>query len=440
MLPSQVRSASLLLTAGAMILGIGPQTPAAESDSPDTRIRVARLVKDLGSPSYRLREAADVELSRLGPESREELEKAARDDDPEIRLRARRLLKQIKISQLWKGTPIDLTVTDMSVADAVGEVVKQSGNDIAVGDQYGSFEEATITSDRGQSTFWPVVDEICRKSGNRVRLRYGTAQPGFVLVSGELGRYPVAYAGPIRAQITDARRVFVEEFDYKDQSSETTHTFQLNLLLTWENRFRIVAHQAQLALDKAVAKVPTRMVVLPGGETGWQMAENSVRQFSSSLRLEPPPRGVARLDQLTLLWDVIAVGDMTEFALPAKPTRAAHRQDGLAVVIQEMAQTSNTRWDLTVAVSRELIVPEPEEILYLENEFELQDAEGRPFGLHARRRLDISNGTARIKLTYITPTTESAPHQLVVRYPRIRDRRAIPITFHNVPLPVAHPE
>ena len=108
--------------------------------------------------------------------------------------------------------------------------------------------------------------------------------------------------------------------------------------------------------------------------------------------------------------------------------------------IQQATNPSETRWELVVALSRDLIVPEPEEILFLENEFELFDAEGRSFDHRGTSRLGISDGVAKMKLTFAAPSADAKPAKFVVRYPRIRDRRNLPITFEHVPLPNAQPE
>jgi hypothetical protein len=87
-----------------------------------------------------------------------------------------------------------------------------------------------------------------------------------------------------------------------------------------------------------------------------------------------------------------------------------------------------------------MLIPEPEDILFLENEFALFDADGKPFDLRGTSRLGISDGVAKMKLTFVSPSDNAQPKQFIVTYPRIRDQRALPITFKNVSLPVARPE
>ncbi len=403
-------------------------------------VRVAKLIRDLGSPSYTKRETATQALSDIGATSREGLEAALQDSDPEVRLRAALLLKRLNVERLWQGSPVKLAATTMKASEAVTALGKQTENEVAVGDQYGTFQENEVHFDGGDGQFWPIVDELCRQSGNRVRPRYGSSRPGLVFVSGDCGDYPVAYAGPVRAQITAAKRIFIEEYDYEDTTSETTHTFQFTLLLSWENRFRVVAHQTKLDVVEAVADVPARIFGHETTDGGWQVVENSVQQFSTTMRLQPPPQAATSLKRLTLSWDLIAVGEPANLVIEDFGDDTVHRQEDLSLHVQKMEQVSETRYEMVIAVSRDLLVPEPEEILFLENDFALFDADGRPFELRGQSRLGINDGVAKMKLTFVAPTANVHPAQFVLTYPRIRDRRALPITFENVPLPVARPE
>jgi hypothetical protein len=394
----------------------------------------------LGSSSYSKRQAATEALQKIGIQGRPAIEQAVASDDPEIQLRAARLLRRLNVERLWSGSPFALVAKNISASEAAKQIGQQTGNQISVGDQYGTFHEKKIEVNHKASTFWHAVDDLCLKSGNRVRSRYGSSRPGLVFVSGNSGQYPTAYAGPVRAQITAAKRVFVEEFDYEDTTSETTHTFQFTLLLSWENRFRIVAHQSQVEVSEAVADAPARIFGHQSTDSSWQVVEKSVQQFNTTMKLQPPPQAATKLEQLTLNWDLIVVGEPANLVIDSFASDTIHRQENLSLHIKEMTRVSETRWEMVVAVSRDLVVPEPEETLFLENNFALFDENGKPFDLRGTSRLGISDGVAKMKLTFVAPSADTTPKQFIVTYPRIRDRRSLPITFENVPLPVARPE
>ncbi len=66
------------------------------------------------------------------------------------------------------------------------------------------------------------------------------------------GRFPTAYAGPLRAQVTGAVRSFSEKLDYGEGPSQKLHTFELEISVLWEDRFHLVAYRPQPTLVRAV--------------------------------------------------------------------------------------------------------------------------------------------------------------------------------------------
>ena len=89
--------------------------------------------------------------------------------------------------------------------------------------------------------------------------------------------------------------------------------------------------------------------------------------------------------------------------------------------------------------TRRLGTPEPEEILYHENEFVLTDGQGRRFTLRETSGTLHEKG-ARVMLRFMRPSPDAEPRSLVVRYPQLRAQRAMELNFTDVPLPHARPE
>lgn len=80
----------------ALLLGLmlGPCGWSAEADSPDTA-RIARLIGQLGSDDFKVREAAGKELEKIGAPALKPLEEALKSTDAEVRRRAEDLLDKI---------------------------------------------------------------------------------------------------------------------------------------------------------------------------------------------------------------------------------------------------------------------------------------------------------------------------------------------------------
>ena len=194
---------------------------AAQSLPPD--VRVARLVGALGSAQSTDRETATLELQDLGRRGRPQLEQALVDDDPEVRLRARSLLDECLADELWSASLV-YPPDDRRPASAVlAWIAGQSGNRLLVGDPYGTFHDVPIRVASGPTTFWHAVDDVCRASGNHLRTQYDSRGGGQVVCGGPPGDFPLAHSGALRAQITSARRMFIEEFDYSHPTRFGSH-------------------------------------------------------------------------------------------------------------------------------------------------------------------------------------------------------------------------
>src|SRR5690606_4691770 len=97
-----------------------------------------------------------------------------------------------------------------------------------------------------------------------------------------------------------ARRVFSEELDYEDHSSEVAHSFQLNLQMTWEDRFRLVAYRSQPELVTAITNTGVELSATQPAGSGWNVAGAGTRQLTMNLRLHPPSTEAIRLDRMVL--------------------------------------------------------------------------------------------------------------------------------------------
>lgn len=405
----------------------------------DQRVRIARLIRTLGSESFHQRQSAHDELAKLGTATRAQLEAALDSDDPEVRLQAGDLLERIRLFELWEPSYVRQKCDEEPAKRVLDAVSTQTGNMLLIGDQYGAFNDEPVSLDFASAPFWQAMDELCRQSGNHVRPHYDTRNPGLVVVAGDPGKFPVAYAGPVRAQLTSARRVFIEELNYEDLDSETTHTFQLNLQMMWEDRFRLVAYQSGPTLAEAVTDTGMELSATKPSGSGWNVANPGTRQLSMNLGLHPPDTTAKTLAHMELKWGLIAVGDMAVFEIDDLKPGTKHQHENVELELVSLDKRQGSRYDLTVVIARDWVVPEPQEVLFHENDFDLLDAAGTPFRRQGQTN-SLSDGAARLKISFIGPSADSEPQKLRVTYPRLRDQRELSIVFTDVPLPVARPE
>ena len=161
-------------------------------------VRVARLVRTLGSAQSDDRETATLELQDIGRHGRQQLEQALVDADPEVRLRARLLLDECLADDLWSASLVDPPDDERPASSVLAWISGQSGNRLLAGDPYGTFHDVPIRIARGPVTFWRAVDELCRASGNHLRTQYDSRGSGQIVCGGPPGEFPSAHSGPLR--------------------------------------------------------------------------------------------------------------------------------------------------------------------------------------------------------------------------------------------------
>ena len=161
--------------------------------------------------------------------------------------------------------------------------------------------------------------------------------------------------------------------------------------------------------------------------------------MTTALRLSPPPANAKKLDRLVLKWGLVAVGDMAAIDVNDLASREAHCQDDVELRIEEVEERSGGRYDVSVLLSRELVVPDPQEILFQENRLELFDEKGKALRSQGQSNVLTDRG-ARMRMTFSADAWQDKPKVLRLTYPRLRAQQDMEITFRDVPLPAAKPE
>src|SRR5262249_5138747 len=105
--------------------------PLVSAAEPSASERVGRLIRDLGSRRYAVRQQASGALHELGTVALPALKRATQDSDPEIRRHAVSLVAVInrrkEVARLLAATPVRLVCRATPVPVAVADLAKQSG-------------------------------------------------------------------------------------------------------------------------------------------------------------------------------------------------------------------------------------------------------------------------------------------------------------------------
>jgi hypothetical protein len=423
------------------MLGVLLLSARLDGEGPPERgeVRVARLIRELAHPNYAQRQAADRELAGMGDPTRAALQAALADEDLEVRLRAKRLLDRLDLEALWAGSRITVSARDEPAAKVLTAIAAQSGNHVHIGDPYGSFNEKKLNVDYQQVPYWQAIDELCAQTGNRARPHYDMHTPGVVVSAGAAGHFPRAYGGPVRGQITTARRMFIEELSYEEQKAELTHSFQFTLQITWEDKFRIVGYATQPELVAAVTDNQAIVSAVQNGGGGWTATSRGLRQVTGTLKLNPVPISARSLATLQVKWGLIAIGEPAVLEINQPQEGQSYAQDDVSLRVESLEWQSASKYIVSVGVVRDMALPEPTEVLFQEYELEAVDAEGRAFRTQNQTHSLTENGV-QLKLTVIGESAESKPRSLKLSYPRLRAKRDVLLTFRDVPLPVSRPE
>jgi hypothetical protein len=397
--------------------------------------RIARLVRDLGSVSYQVRENADRELARLGTATQAELEVAAASEDPEVRLRARELLRRLRTEQLWQARPVRIHLQGKRVSEIIPLFTAQTQNHLTTAARYEVFQDGPVNLDFDGGGYWQVLDELCRQSGNHFRPQYDAREKGVVLAAGKPGKNPVAYAGPLRVELVHARRILDDELTYKHQDLKRVYSFKLVFDVLWEDRLQLTAYRSQPRVLAAITDAGDALLATEAAPE-WNVVGAGAGHLTIELKLQPPPMTAKCLASLLLEWTLLAVDDMTEVQLDSLAAGESSRQDSIEFTIESCQVKEESLFEATLLISYDNPLPEPPESTFQENDYQLLDEHGNCWRLLDQSH-DLRGDLVRCRLLFRAPVSRSAgaPARLQIKYPRLRSQRDLKLSFRDVPLP-----
>ncbi len=137
--------------------------------SENSTLRIANLVRQLGSDRPAAREAATSALEAAGSAALDALRRAAAGGDVEVRRRAAALVRGIEKRQesarLIEPQKLRLQYKDTPLAEAAADFSKRSGMTFQLPPEVLKPGDRKITLDTGTVTFWEALDQFCAKAG-----------------------------------------------------------------------------------------------------------------------------------------------------------------------------------------------------------------------------------------------------------------------------------
>ncbi|HKI35124.1 MAG TPA: HEAT repeat domain-containing protein [Gemmataceae bacterium] len=140
--------------------------------------QAARLVVELGSDDFDVRERAVRQLEALGPAAGPTLQKAVANSDPEVRRLAlqvaEKIARKMEAAEVLEPRRFRVAFRDVPLHVALAEFTRASGARIQL-DQ-GVKNDRKVTLDTGYTTFWDAFDKFCAAAGLAEKI-YDTPVP-----------------------------------------------------------------------------------------------------------------------------------------------------------------------------------------------------------------------------------------------------------------------
>jgi hypothetical protein len=153
-----------------MLLGLGVVAiPTHAADEKIDQAAIAKLIDQMGSGDFDVREKATASLEKIGLPALPALKKAAQSEDVEIRRRSTDLVTKIEkkneAARILAPKKVHLVYKDTPLPEALADFTKKSGYAISLIDPEGKLNARKVTLDTGMVTFWEAFDKFCEKAG-----------------------------------------------------------------------------------------------------------------------------------------------------------------------------------------------------------------------------------------------------------------------------------
>lgn len=386
-----------------------------------------KLVRDLASPHFTVREAAQRELLALGAVAKSALESAHASSDVEQRMRAEFVLRELSRAALWESSPITVDEKNATAKSLFDEIAKQSGNPINWDrTPKGLPESLSLTvHDR---PYWEVLDQLCENAKVTAQFYDDPFRLGMQLTRGEPGRFPTASNGPLRLRLVTCRRALNQELNYGDRQTDSQDSLALSLVLNWEQRFAMCRYSGRPRILEARTdtgedlrhdrRIPE--VVMP--------VSRRQRQLGLNANLKPYSGQPKMLRVLRIAMDVEVAGEFLALSVPLGKADALAAEAGYELRLLDNGKQEPRRF--TIAWSRREPYDKANLSDMVDEYFEAVSAEGTVIQVNP---LSVLGDRHAVKYTFIAARTR--PVELRMNVARLRSRRTVEFAFYDVPLP-----
>ncbi len=388
---------------------------------------VARLVAQLDARELGQRDDAERKLLAMGAAALPLLPAVGDRTPAEVAQRVTRIQQKLLLAQAADAaepTAVTLKGDDLSLADALAAIAKQTGNPIV--DHRAAFGEeksdVKIKADFDKTPFWRALDNVLDQA--ELTLYGFTGQRGAFVVSRPPDTAPrsgrAVYVGPLRLEPLRFEAM-------RDLRNENSQALKFFMEVTWEPRLQPIAILQPLGQVTAIGDDGNPIEVTSADAEPEAPIREGVSAAELDIPLTLPGRKIGKIRSLKGRLMALVAGQAHDFrfshltpaARNVRPERVERRQAGATVTIDQVRK-NNQVWEVALRVKFD----EPSGALeshrgwILENETFFQNAAGERFepgGFEQTRQtkdevglnyyFDLKDGPEKLDFVYRTPIT-----------------------------------
>jgi hypothetical protein len=342
--------ASILVA--AVVFAADPAPPAQPAQANAQELSVRRLMRQLDSPRLAERQAAEDELTKMGPAALELLPEPTEQMSAEVRQRLDRIrqnLQQQLTEAFAQPTHVTLLGESLPVSQVLAEIQKQTGNVILLGDPdqpLPAEREPKVNVKFDQTPFWQALDDVLGQA--RLKVYPYAEGNGLQLTFRPENEKPrsslVSYMGAFRFEVVSAlaKRVF---------RAADGGALDLTLEAGWEPRLAPITLDQPIGAIEAVDENGKPIKVSQDRAQLEVPVVPNTTAVEFEIPFDLPSRDVKRIAKLQGTLSALLPGKIETFRFDKlAAANNVEKRIGSATVVLQQVRKNNDIWEVRIRV------------------------------------------------------------------------------------------
>jgi hypothetical protein len=424
-----------------------PRGPGGAGGGPAAPVPLERLIGQLGSSDYRLRQSAARAIEARGADALPALRQAASAADAEVRRRITTLVQSIERAALVAPRRVTLRLENRPVKQVVADLARASGYKLEL-NAGADVEKMRLSLRADNLTFWEALDRVALPAG----LAFAGLDPENTLTLQRSETFDafVSYHGAFRLAAQNIAQLKTRNLALRRNPAGAepngTEELTLNLVVMGEPRLPMLA----VGTGRLTEAVDDRGQELtppdeppeerPANSTELQAGPSRIFFQTTQVSLGRPSGEARTLKRVRGTVPVLLLATQRPAATIQPILKARKRSvtaGDIELEVDEVTETPGPNYQLKLTARRKAVREEDGGWMNsLNQRLELQDAEGRKYACSVDGVTNVSAVVAEGTFTFANPGTGplGPPVKLVV-YDWRTVVYQVPFEFREVPLP-----